>query len=289
MPTLRSTMKSFLQDWQQDVAPAWRSLLSGVEPDFEAIDPTLQTTADDVVFPGRKGAPVGGARADSHVFRALDGLTPQRVRAVVVGQDPYPEAPMATGRAFDQGDLETWSGPNIAPSLRRVLQETAHFRNRDAAYRRAGGWQRARRDVENGDPDVPAPEALFNSWQHQGVLLLNTGLTLTRFEYGGHPHQMRGHIPMWAPVVAELCLRLAQREDTPVVFLAWGGKAREFLARTGILRSKDRPIRITSGLASSTAVVERAHPVDYRFFGRKNLFEETNEKLEGFGVEAIAW
>ena len=47
-------------------------------------------------------------------------------------------------------------------------------------------------------------------WQQRGVLMLNAGLTLTRYEQGGHPHQLRGHIPLWAPIVRATCLRLAR-------------------------------------------------------------------------------
>ena len=290
MPTLRTTMREFLDGWREDVASSWRSLLDGVEPSFEAIDASLQTRADEVVFPGRKGEAPPGARSDTHVFRALDGIVPSQVRVVVVGQDPYPRVAEATGRAFEQGDLTEWTSrtPRVAPSLKRVLQEVAHLRTGRTAYRKAGGWRKLVEGLEAGDPAFDPPRSVFDSWQAQGVLFLNTGLTLTRYKMGGHPHQVRGHIPMWAPVVGALCQRLAQRNDIPLVFLSWGSKARAFLASCGVLRTRRRPAHVVSGL-EKTAVVDRSHPAVHQFFEQDNLFAEANDRLEEFGAASIDW
>ena len=288
MPTLRSTMQDYLQGWQSDVAQSWRTLLHGVEPAYDDISGSLTVRDGEVVFPGRKGDPPEGARPDGHVFRALDGITPGRVRVVILGQDPYPKIAQATGRSFEQGDLESWTTGRPAPSLKRILQEAARFRTGRAAYRKRGGWRALVDDIEAGDPEFAAPRALFDAWQRQGVLFLNTGLTLTRYRPGGHPHQMRGHIPLWAPVVGALCFRLAGREDVPLVFLAWGKKARTFLARAGILHSDDRPARVVEELPN-TGIVDRDHPAVASFFNEENLFAEANSQLEEFGADPIDW
>ena len=124
MATLRTEMKKFLTDWQDDVNASWRTALNDVEPALNAIGTGLTLEDDETIFPGRKGHPAPGARADSHVFRALDGLKPRDVTAVVLGQDPYPIASRATGRSFEQGDLPAWVADRkkVAESLRRILQ-----------------------------------------------------------------------------------------------------------------------------------------------------------------------
>ena len=287
MPSLRSAMRAFLEDWEQDVAPAWRDLLTGVRPAFEDIDSDLEV-ADDPIFPGRKGREPEGAPDGSHVFRALDGIDPADVRAVVLGQDPYPRISRATGRAFEQGDLPSWTEGRVAASLRRILQLIVHLRTGNEGYRQSDGWRRLSTDLRRGEVELEDPRAMFDGWQGRGVLFLNTGLTLTRYEPGGHPHQLTGHIPLWAPVVGAICRRLAERPDIPVVFLSWGSKARQFLASTGILESRNRPVRVSEDL-ESTDVVDRDHPATARFLRTPNLFTETNEKLVGLGSDPIEW
>ena len=164
----------------------------------------------------------------------------------------------------------------------------AHHRTGEERYLDAsGGWSRLHADLKDGDLQFDSPRAMFDSWQEQGVLFLNTGLTLTRYKQGGHPHQLEGHIPLWAPVVGEICQRLAARDDIPLVFQSWGSKARNFLARFGIL-GKNKPYDVLPGLGSSEAVV-RGHPVTKPFLKLPNLFEEGNEKLRSMGADPIDW
>src|SRR5262245_64849125 len=124
MGTLRVAVERHLDGWRSDLSAPWRALLDGAEPDLAAITDDLTIEPDEVVIPGRKGRPAATARDDSHVFRALDDVRPEDVRAVVLGQDPYPKASRATGRAFEQGDLAAWSRKrrDVAESLRRIVQ-----------------------------------------------------------------------------------------------------------------------------------------------------------------------
>lgn len=290
MATLRSMMESFLSGWRNDVDPEWQDLLEGVEPAFNKIEASLRTRADEVVLPGRKRTVPSGGPPGSHVFRAFDDIIPKNIRVVIIGQDPYPRVESATGRAFEQGDLPSWTAPQpkVAPSLKRIVQQTVHFRTGNETYIASGGWRRLIADLENGTISLQDPRELFEAWQSHGVLLLNTGLTLTRYKPGGHAHQLRGHIPLWAPVVGAVCSRLARRDDVPVVFLVWGKKAREFLAGIGVLESALRPVVVSSGM-SLTEVVDRNHPAVYSFFNGQNVFEETNEKLSSIGGTPIRW
>lgn len=291
MRTLRSAMKEFLAGWEHDVATAWRTLLKGIQPAYDKIDSKLQLKDDKPIFPGRKGKPPDSAPAGSHVFRALDGVTPSRVRVVVMGQDPYPAVSQATGRSFEQGDLDAWVSckPGATPSLRRIIQQIAHFRSGRTSYMKtAGGWGQLKRDVQKGSLELATPTEEFDSWQRQGVLFLNAGLTLTRYKPGGHPHQLRGHIPLWAPVVGALCHRLAHRADTPVVFLTWGGKARKFLVGAGVLAKGSGVARVADGM-QDTGVVFRAHPATVSFLKGGNVFRETNRMLSGLGAKPVDW
>src|SRR5688500_12945984 len=101
--SLRDALRLFLQDWRHDLSPEWREILSATDPDFDGVAPHLKFDPAEPIYPGRRGRPVPGAPAGAHTFRALDGLPPRDVRAVIVGQDPYPRIAQATGRSFEQG------------------------------------------------------------------------------------------------------------------------------------------------------------------------------------------
>ncbi|RZI95630.1 MAG: uracil-DNA glycosylase [Rubrivivax sp.] len=123
-------------------------------------------------------------------FRAL-ALTPlAAVRVVIVGQDPYHGPGQAEGLAFSVAP-----GVRLPPSLRNIFKEI-------------------QRDL--GRP-IPADGSLVR-WARQGVLLLNTSLTV---EQGlAASHAKRG----WEALTDSL-IALASRQAQPMVFLLWGAHA----------------------------------------------------------------
>jgi uracil-DNA glycosylase len=126
----------------------------------------------------------------SRVLRALE-LTPRdRVRVVILGQDPYHGPGQAEGLAFSVP-----AGEKLPPSLRNIFKEL-------------------QRDL--GCP-MPAHGHL-GPWARQGVLLLNTSLTVEEGRPGSHAR--RG----WEALTDELILAVA-RDATPKVFMLWGAHA----------------------------------------------------------------
>lgn len=69
-------MRLYLQNWRDDVAPAWQAVLSSVEPAFDQIRDDLVLRDGETIFPGRRGSALAGAPAGAHIFRALDRLPP---------------------------------------------------------------------------------------------------------------------------------------------------------------------------------------------------------------------
>lgn len=128
-------------------------------------------------------------------FRAL-ALTPRHtVRVVIVGQDPYHGPGQAHGLAFSVP-----SGVKPPPSLRNILQEIA----RDPALA-----QRASVDPRNGS---------LECWATQGVLLLNTCLTVEAGQPASHARQG------WEQLTDALLVELAAG-PVPLVFMLWGAHA----------------------------------------------------------------
>jgi uracil-DNA glycosylase len=131
-------------------------------------------------------------------FRALDALQPKDVRVVILGQDPYHGPGQAQGLAFSVPD-----GFKRPPSLRNILQEIEREYPTDHSKL------------------VLASNLLKNDlsrWAQQGVLLLNTSLTVE----DGQPasHARAG----WETVTDALMAEVAQ-DPAPKVFMLWGAHA----------------------------------------------------------------
>jgi uracil-DNA glycosylase len=127
---------------------------------------------------------------ENEVFTALERTPYERVRVMILGQDPYHGAGQAHGLAFS-----VRSGVRPPPSLVNIFKEL--------------------RD-EMGCP-VPNHGCLFH-WADQGVLLLNAVLTVR----DGEPNSHKGK--GWEKFTDAVISALAQRDD-PVVFVLWGGYA----------------------------------------------------------------
>mgnify|MGYP000379038755 CR=1 FL=1 len=127
------------------------------------------------------------------IFRTLKEVPFDRVRVVIVGQDPYHDAGSATGLAFDNPKTK-----NPSPSLRNILREIAS---------------------DTGNPSK-ANENTLSYFEHlpgQGVLLLNSALTVEEGKPGSH-------LAIWEPFFKELLISL-NKNDTPIVWVLWGKKA----------------------------------------------------------------
>lgn len=149
------------------------------------------------------------------VFRALR-LTPlDAVRVVILGQDPYHGPGQAEGLAFSVP-----AGVPLPPSLRNIFKE----RDRDL------------RGAPATDEAAPAPrgraarpEGSLRAWARQGVLLLNTSLTVEDGQAGSHAGLG------WEALTDALIAAVAQRAE-PAVFLLWGAHAqrkRELIQSSG--------------------------------------------------------
>jgi len=124
------------------------------------------------------------------VFRALELTAPQDMRVVILGQDPYHGPEQAHGLAFSV--LGEQKPP---PSLRNMLKEV---------------------EADTGAPSQCRGD--LSAWARQGVLLLNTSLTVEQGE--PQSHAGRG----WEALTDALLAHVAARSE-PVVFLLWGAAA----------------------------------------------------------------
>ena len=176
------------------------------------------------------------------VYAALE-LTPfESTKVVVLGQDPYHGLGQAHGLSFSvRGNTP------IPPSLRNIFQELFT----DVAIQRE----------QNGD---------LTGWARQGVLLLNTTLTVREGEPGSHKNRGWEHI-------TDTVMSALNEKPTRVVFVLWGAHARN--KKTLIAQAHH-------------VVIESAHPSPLSahrgFFGSKP-FSQINSALEEAGLSPIEW
>jgi uracil-DNA glycosylase len=198
---------------------------------------TVAARVDDVLATGAQVLP-----DPAQIFAALD-LTPlHEVKVVILGQDPYPTPGDAHGLAF------SYRGARRLPaSLRRILTELAE------------------------DLDIPVPRSGdLSHWARQGVLLLNTALTVEAGQAGAHLKFG------WSSLVDQAVKAVSDRQPA-VVFVLWGNAAR---ARASLV---DRAKHL---------VIESGHPSPLnrlRDFKGTRPFSRANAWLESKGLAPIDW
>ena len=154
---LHQAMREILAGWRDDLDPSWQAVTAGIEPGYDRVDPALTLEAWEPVFPPRRDRIYPGAPKGAHMLRAFDGIAPEDVRVVILGQDPYPCAAFATGRAFEAGNVAAWRELEkmFSKSIRTWLQLVAAARTGNATY--AGSvadWERLIGDIEAGRVDI---------------------------------------------------------------------------------------------------------------------------------------
>ncbi len=176
------------------------------------------------------------------IFNALRYTSFENTRAVIIGQDPYHGPGQAHGLCFS-----VKKGVPLPPSLVNIYKEITD------------------------DLGVAMPQhGDLTGWARQGVLLLNTVLTVR----AGQPnsHKDKGWEIFTDRVISEL-----DRKETPVVFLLWGANA-EKKARV-----------ITNPIHKKLITVHPSPLSAYRgFFGCRH-FSKANKILSESGQESIKW
>lgn len=177
-----------------------------------------------------------------HIFEAFNWTPFSKVKVVILGQDPYHGPGQAHGCSFS-----VLPGVAVPPSLQNIYKEL---------------------QADLGCP--PVKHGYLRFWAEQGVLLLNSVLTVR----AGQAYSHQGH--GWEQLTDAAIVALSER-PTPVVFILWGRAA----------RAKKRLIDLKRNF-----VVESAHPSPlsaYRGFFGSRPFSKTNQFLEMTGQAPINW
>lgn len=185
-------------------------------------------------------------------FRAFKETSLEDLKVVILGQDPYHGPGQANGLAFSYSG----TGTRMPPSLVNILQE-----------------------LKDNFPKIPIQNRIDRSlepdlvdWARQGVLLLNSALTVLH-------KQPNSHSKIWRIFTESILRRIAQ-EKPNTIFVLWGNNSQEFIP---VLKQEN----IGDGL-----ILKAAHPSPFSahkgFFGC-NHFKIINHILSQQGRELIDW
>ena len=176
------------------------------------------------------------------LFNAFHLTSLKDVKVVIFGQDPYHKVGQAHGLCFS-----VKPGVEIPPSLVNIYKE---LQDDLGCYIPNNGY--------------------LVKWAEQGVLLLNTVLTV-------RAHQANSHRGIGWEEFTDAAIRILNEQDRPIVFILWG-----------------RPAQMKKSMLNNPKhlILEAPHPSPlsaYRgFFGCKH-FSQTNEFLKRNGIEPIDW
>jgi len=279
--TLRDALSETTAGWKDDLPPDWQSVMDQVQTGIDDVDESLDLEVWEPIFPARKGRTFPGAPDGAHMLRAFDGVRADGVRVVLLGQDPYPEPAAATGRAFEIGNAVVWRDLDrmFSKSIRAWTQMLMAARHkRPELSKNFAAWSEMLDEIEAGSMDIEAPTEMADRQQREGVLLLNSSLTLSRFRRDIDPHQARGHVPFWAPVI-QAALRHVASQGRPVVFVALGQAAADNLAAAGLLPAPEPHLSLVL-----------PHPAYAdEFLACPNPFLAANAHLARMGAQPIDW
>lgn len=282
---LREALQALLRDWRADLSAEWQQVMDGADPAFDKVDGSLTLYPWEPVFPSRRHFTLPDEPPSAHLFRAFDDLSPDQVRCVIVGQDPYPSLSFSTGRSFEAGCYHDWGELDkmFSCSVRSLVQFVYAFRSGNPRHAAGtGAWPGVLAAIRDPASGFPSPTGLIQQWVEQGILLLNASLTISRFSVQGDPHQLRGHLPLWRPFMARLIRYFATIPSQPVMFLLFGEAAREAAVASGIAS--------IAGVDKHPAVIAMPHPATGDEFLRlPNPFVRCNEKLLAKGAKPIQW
>ncbi len=216
------------------IAPDWKQLLQSEfdKPYFEQLVGFIRSEyARTTIYP-----------AGRNIFRSFDKCSFENLKVLIIGQDPYHGAGQANGLCFSVND-----GVEFPPSLRNIFKEI------------------------HDDIGTPVPgSGNLDRWAEQGVLLLNSVLTVRAGQAASHAGKG------WEQFTDAVVRAVAERKQG-IVYMLWGNYAQ----RKGAIADP-----------GTNLILKSAHPSPLSahagFFGCRH-FSKANEYLQAAGKAPIIW
>lgn len=176
-----------------------------------------------------------------NIFRAFDLCPFDKVKVVIVGQDPYHGVKQANGLCFSVNE-----GITLPPSLQNIYKE-----------------------IENDLGIKPLPSGDLSRWAKQGVLMLNSVLTVLA-------NKPASHAGMGWEIFTDAIIQALNAHKEDIVYMLWG----KYAQNKGAVINREKNLVLTS-----------AHPSPYSasLFFNKHHFSQCNNYLIQHGKDPIDW
>lgn len=183
---------------------------------------------------------------NENLFNAFR-IPPKKVKVIIIGQDPYHSRDRATGKAVSNGMAFSCTGSVIQPSLKNIFKELKR--------------------THGAEP----PTGNLDFWANQGVLLINTCLTVNEGAAGSHK-------TAWSPVVISILNAFFESGRGCIVCL-WGVKAREFFSKVSYNKNNVETLEAghPSGMNTTKPFVGCGH------------FKQIDDLFDLYGKRRINW
>lgn len=211
----------------------WADYISFPEEKWNALSEKVEAAYENtVVYPPRE-----------NLFAAFQTTPPEKVRVVILGQDPYHEPGQAHGLSFS-----VRQGIPTPKSLVNIYKEL---------------------ESDLGIP--PAAHGCLEKWAGEGVLLLNSILTV-------EAHQAGSHKKFGWEKFTDAAIEATNRLPQPIAFLLWGNYS---IKKASLIQTEFHRLVLTSAHPSPLSA--------YRGFFGSRPFSKINSFLVEYGQEPISW
>lgn len=234
----------------QNIHPSWKGFLkSNIDRLLGDIEAHLSIEEPDSLTPNPE-----------RMLRFFQ-LDLNAAKVVIIGQDPYPQKGVATGRAFEVGPLKSWMESFRNTSLRNIVR--ALYASQNGGFKT---FNEIKKELINGQFKMLPPDQLFKNWEKQGVLLLNTSFSCRIGKPGSHAK-------IWKPFTDSL-LSYINEVNPSLTWFLWGNKAREAVGH----------LTLQNSIETTHPMICHDRPNDF-LFGEKNVFSETSKVIDWLGKD----
>ncbi|WP_462281079.1 uracil-DNA glycosylase [Salinivirga cyanobacteriivorans] len=239
-------MSEFLNNLHTPVAPEWTDFLNAENKKL------LKSIAEKTT---RKNFTPPASRVLHFLTVPLSN-----VKTIILGQDPYPQAGVATGRAFEVGTLKDWNHTFRNVSLKNIIRLIYKtYYGEILPYKQIVDWN-------TDNKLIAGPQELFRNWEQQGVLLLNTAFTCETGLSNSHSKQWREF--------SQNLLEFINYQYPDLVWILWGGHAKKITENLDI-KNKTR---------SHHPMMCSAKRKNDFLFGEVNTLDETKHLIDWRGI-----
>ncbi len=214
---------------------------------------------------------------EERIFRSSSDYTPNEARVfhfmtndlnsariVIIGQDPYPQKGVATGRAFEVATLKNWDDTFRNVSLKNIVRAvynayTGEFLTYNQIKQKLNG------NLFDQTFSLLPPDKLFKSWEQQGVLLLNTSFTTEIGNPGSHSK-------LWNGFTKEL-LHYINESNPDLIWFLWGNHAKGITSH----------LELKNVFTSNHPMICKQSDDDF-LFGKVNMFAKTKDLINWKGI-----